>query len=107
MSTKPLYHVAPPNDLREHESSMLCPCLPIVRYGVCVHNSYDRREVGEVCRRALHTLASALGHENHDWTECEFELLDHAVELLNMHWPASPEGTTGDDEAPETEGGGA
>lgn len=104
-------HVVPNNDLREHvvESDGLCPCLPRVllpraeqmpdgtwvqpdhSHARVVHNSYDRREVGEVCRKALDLLGCALADHGHDWGDGEREAYEHAIQLLDMHWPAKPQ----------------
>ena len=83
-------HVTPMNDLRDHvvEQDGLCPCLPRVVDGVVMHNSYDRREVGEVCRRALDLLGVALADHDHDWGPGEREAYDHAIAVLDIHWPA-------------------
>jgi hypothetical protein len=80
------FHVVPLNDLREHPSDIMCPCLPVQVGGVIRHNSYDGREVGEVCLLALDLLGLALAQHNHTWTEREREAYDHAVLILKMHW---------------------
>ncbi len=45
-------HIVPTNDLKEHEESSTCECLPelIVENGTMlfVHNSYDGREIIEL-----------------------------------------------------------
>lgn len=39
--TDPLVHLAPENDLRGHVmNGDPCPCLPTIRDGVAIHNSY-------------------------------------------------------------------
>lgn len=40
----PLIHVTPINDLIDHMESKSCPCKPIIKDGVCIHNSADARE---------------------------------------------------------------
>lgn len=91
------FHVTPNNDLREHvlDPDGACPCLP--RRGPdwegtprWVHNSYDRREVGEVCRLALDRLGVELANREHEWTPEQRDAYEHAVHLLDMHWPAKP-----------------
>lgn len=81
-----LTHVIPENDISEHPSDSLCPCMPRVFAGVAVHNSYDGREIGEVCSHALDLLGSALTAHGHLWTaeqRCEYE---HAMHVLAMHF---------------------
>ena len=80
-----MLHVSPENDLREHVTNGdPCPCLPRERNGVMIHNSYDAREVGEVCRRAL----DMLGVEHRPpWTDEERDAYEHAIAVLDMHWP--------------------
>lgn len=82
-------HVEPRNDKREHiTNGDPCPCLPRVVDGVVVHNSYDGRETGEVCRKALDMLAVAMADRFHTWSAAERDAYDHALAILNMHWPA-------------------
>jgi hypothetical protein len=94
-------HVTPIGDLREHPLDVLCPCMPrtLLHYKpewgaaapekvVVVHNSYDGRETGEVCRKALDLLGTALADHGHEWTIEERDAYDHAIHILNMHWPA-------------------
>lgn len=85
-------HVTPSNDLREHVVAPdgLCPCLPRVFCGVVVHNAYDGRETGEVCRRALDLLGVSLAAHGHEWDETERDAYEHAIAILEMHWPAKP-----------------
>lgn len=90
-------HVVPVNDLREHVTNGdPCPCLPMVFVGFAdgeprtVHNSYDRRETGEVCRRALDLLGTALANHGHEWTMAERTAYEHAIHVLAMHWPEKP-----------------
>lgn len=83
-------HTFPKNDVREHVTdSSLCPCLPRVLLDgmLVVHNSYDGRETGEVCRRAIDMLAEALTSYGHTWTAAQREAYEHAVLILEMHWP--------------------
>lgn len=40
-------HVVPLADLRDHQLTMQCFCLPRIDEGVVVHNSMDRREESE------------------------------------------------------------
>lgn len=83
-------HVVPSNDLREHvvEPDGLCPCMPREVGGIIVHNAYDRRETGEVCRLALDLLGRALADHGHTWTPQEREAFEHAQHILAIHWPA-------------------
>lgn len=82
-------HIEPLNDRRQHiTNGDPCPCLPRVVEGVVVHNSYDARETGEVCRKALDLLAGALADHRHVWTPAERQAFEHAIAVLNMHWPA-------------------
>lgn len=100
---KPI-HVYPLNDLREHVfDGLWCPCMPklvgpdpvIVDGEECIpegaqvirHNSYDGREVGEVCRRALDSLAVALTNHNHTWPPSLRADYEQAIDLLNLHHP--------------------
>lgn len=92
-------HIMPLNDLREHVADgVFCPCLPRVLPGDryvdgadrIVHNSYDRRETGEVCRHALGLLALALVGHDHTLTAQQRDAYDHAILVLNMHWPPKP-----------------
>jgi hypothetical protein len=102
-------HVTPIGDLREHPLDVLCPCMPrtLPHYGtdwlcldgsttpertVVVHNSYDGRETGEVCRKALDLLGAAIAHHGHEWTPTERDAYYHAIHILNMHWPAKDAG---------------
>lgn len=83
--------VVPEGDLREHvENGDPCPCMPRVVDGVVVHNSYDRREVGEVMRKALRIL---WGDVVDYWSSSGATLPEareayaHAMHLLAIHWP--------------------
>jgi len=86
-------HIIPLNDIRGHVSdSDLCPCLPLVwafpgEDDRVVHMSYDGREVGEVCRKALDILGGALADHHHEWTAEERTAFEHAIHVLFMHWP--------------------
>lgn len=81
-------HVVPVNDLRDHiVNGDPCPCLPRQLPGVVMHFSYDARETGEVCRRALDLLATALTSRGHTWAAPEREAYEHAIRVLDMHWP--------------------
>lgn len=78
-------HVSPIGDEREHcTDGEPCPCLPMERDGVVRHNAYDAREVGEVCRRALDMLGV---QKPPPWTNDERDAYEHAIQLLDMHWP--------------------
>ncbi len=80
-------HVEPSNDLREHiTNGEPCPCIPRTYKGMIVHNSYDGREVGEICVKALKLLGVALAGHNHIWTDDEREYFEHAMQILEMHW---------------------
>lgn len=84
-------HVVPIDDLREHVTDGdPCPCVPRSTRGVVVHNSYDGRETGEVCRVALKRLGLALMDHGHHWTFEERDDFEHALQILDMHWPAKP-----------------
>lgn len=99
-------HVVPNNDLREHDldHAGLCPCMPMLvppvpavvdgvlcqpdnSQAIWRHNSYDGREVGEVCRTALDALGSALADHSHEWSAEQRQAYEHAIHLLDMHWP--------------------
>lgn len=81
-------HVYPLRDLRDHiTNGGPCPCMATTVDGVTIHNSYDGREVGEVCRRALDTMAMLLTCHDHELTAAERRLYEHAINLLDMHWP--------------------
>jgi len=85
-------HVVHLDDLHDHVTSdgVFCPCLPRrdeANPSVVVHNSYDGREIGEVCRRALLALGSALLDHRHRWTKTELGAFEHAFELLDTHYP--------------------
>lgn len=78
-------HVYPVRDTREHiTNGDPCPCLPRTVEGVVIHNSYDAREVGEVCRKALDMLGK--DHVG-AWSPELREAYEHAVAVLDMHWP--------------------
>jgi hypothetical protein len=52
-----MFHVVPVNDLREHELSEDCWCIPIAdeeEPSVLVHNSMDQRESYEDNKRKYH-----------------------------------------------------
>ena len=85
-------HVMPEGDRYEH-SFDYCSCLPRTRSDragnkVVIHNAYDARETGEVCRKTLDLLALALTEHGHAWTDEERTEYEHAILVLNMHWPA-------------------
>lgn len=91
-------HVEPVNDLRAHDTSqgVFCPCMPrLLRTpaadeadgDLVVHNSYDGREIGEVCFAALDALALALAGHSHTWTADERDVYEHAILVLSMHHP--------------------
>lgn len=81
-------HVIPVNDIRDHvEDGIYCPCMPREDGQVITHNSYDGREIGEVCRRALDTLGSALAEHNHQWSDELRSAYEHAIAVLDMHYP--------------------
>lgn len=85
---KPI-HVEPKGDLREHVTNGdPCACMARECDGVVVHNSFDRRETGDVCRKALDLLALAMAYHEHTWTAEERAAYEHAMIVLNMHWPA-------------------
>lgn len=42
-----LVHILPVNDLRPHREAIDCDCRPLVEDGVCIHNSWDGREITE------------------------------------------------------------
>jgi hypothetical protein len=85
-------HVEPLGDEREHVTSgELCPCMPMVleQEGggrVIRHNSYDGREIGEVCAKALYLLGVALANHSHTWTPEERDAFEHAEAVLRMHY---------------------
>lgn len=103
---KPI-HCYPLNDLRQHViDGDPCPCMPRSNHHdvfddgsekwkdqpdsqmtVIVHNSYDGREIGEVCRRALDMLGSLLADYRHTWTTHQRAAYEHAIDLLEMHYP--------------------
>tara|TARA_R110002096_G_C14661938_1_gene728469 strand:- start:61498 stop:61785 length:288 start_codon:yes stop_codon:yes gene_type:complete len=84
-----MIHVTPQGDTTEHvQEGVFCPCMPMVVDEVVRHNSYDGRETGEVCRLALDQLGMALADEGHEWTDQERDSFEHAVQVLDMHWPA-------------------
>lgn len=83
------FHVHPSNDVREHVTdSVLCPCMPrVLEDGdLVVHNSYDGREIGEVCAKALDLLGKALADHDHEWSGEEREAYEHALLVLGMHF---------------------
>lgn len=86
-------HVYPYGDKRGHVTNGdPCPCLPTTIGQVVRHNAYDVREVGATCRRALDLLTGALVAYGHTWTDTERAAYEHAVDLLNMHWPEPGQG---------------
>lgn len=85
-------HTVPLGDIRDHVmDGLFCPCMPRLAQpssgGIIVHNSYDRREVGEVCRNALEHLTAALANMDVEWTPAMVDAYDRAVYLLDLHWP--------------------
>jgi len=82
-------HVAPIKDIFDHVTNGdPCPCLPrVTDDGVVVHNSYDGRETGEACRKAIDLLGKALAGHGHTWTDEERDAYEHAIAILDMHWP--------------------
>lgn len=79
----------PVGDLREHiTNGDPCPCMPRTLPGVVVHNSYDGREVGTVCRKALDVMGAAMANCGHNWTAVERDAYEHAMAVLAVHWPA-------------------
>lgn len=86
-----IIHVTPNNDIREHDTSSgeLCPCMPMTKGdgSVVVHMSYDGREIGEVCRKALDGMGKALADYDYTWPEEQRWDYEHAIHLLNMHYP--------------------
>ena len=92
MSDPSLTHVLPQADERDHVSDVMCPCMPkVMDDGMVRHNSYDGREIGEVCRLALDSLGKALVDEGHEWTDEERDQYEHAVMLLNTKYPPTRE----------------
>lgn len=102
-------HVYPISDIREHVTNGdPCPCMPMVRHpaavqeedgswsqpdeslATIVHHAYDAREVGEVCRLALDQLGKALADHGHTWSPDERFNYEHAIHVLNMHYPPKP-----------------
>lgn len=91
-------YVHPIDDLRGHEvHSALCPCLPrVIERGTfrhVIHNSYDGREVGEVCSKALDMLGVALADHGHTWTDEQREAYENARHVLEMHYDVHEPGT--------------
>lgn len=97
-------HIMPINDLRDHVTDILCPCMPkmllpepVVEDGVMLqpdhshavirHNSYDGREIGETCRRALDLLGKALAVHSHEWSSEERDAYEHAITVLENKFP--------------------
>ena len=92
-------HVIPEGDAREHvaDDGDRCPCVPTLlnedgmhlREGELVavvrHNSYDGRELPEVCRVALDALGVALADHEHVWSDKERGAYQHAIQLCEMH----------------------
>lgn len=84
----PLTHVYPVGDLRQHVTNGdPCPCLAHMVDGVVVHHSYDKRETGKVCRRALDLWGKHMLDSNATWTTEDRRIYDHALHILDMHWP--------------------
>lgn len=87
--------VHPLEDLRGHEvESALCPCLPREHEDgrMVVHNSYDGREIGEACSKALDLLGLALTRHRHTWTDAERDAYEHAQHVLAMHYDVQAAG---------------
>lgn len=85
-------HVSPNNDKHEHDlDGGLCPCLPREKHFadsiVVVHNSYDKREVGTVMRKALDVLGCAMADASLVWTDEQREAYEHAIHPTHLHWP--------------------
>jgi len=84
-------HTEPVNDLRAHiTNGDPCPCLPRLVDGCTVHNSYDGRETGEVCRKAIDMLCLAIAVHGHKLSGADLRAVHHARLILDMHWPAKP-----------------
>lgn len=82
-------HVHPIGDIREHVTNGdPCPCLPRTVEGVVIHNSYDGRETGEVCRLAFAMLRATLAAAGGKLGPLGREAYEHAITVLDMHWPA-------------------
>ena len=86
-------HAYPENDQRAHvtDDGVFCPCMPDTEEledgSVMVrHYSYDGREVGEACQRALDLLGLALTNHNHQWTDEERDAYTHASNVLQRHY---------------------
>lgn len=86
---RPVHVVVPVNDLRAHViHSELCPCMPLMQEDghLVIHNSYDGREVGEACAKALDLLGKALADHSHMWSPVECRAYEHAFHVLAMHY---------------------
>lgn len=80
-------HIVPTDDTPGHVHDWDCPCMPRRgTEGEYIHNSYDARELGEVCAQALDKLAGALARRHHTWTTEERAAYEHAMDLLRMHY---------------------
>jgi len=79
-------HVYPVMDTWEHVTNGdFCSCMPLTNPdGVVVHNAYDARETGEVCRKLIDMLVE--GYTSDPSPEL-VRLTDHALHILDMHWP--------------------
>lgn len=86
----------PADEFGHDTTSELCPCMPLVRDDVIIHNSYDGRELGEVCSKALDLIGSALSQHSHTWTPDERFAYDHAMHVLQMHYPEIVKDRDGD-----------
>lgn len=84
-------HVYPLDDRAEHvlDDGLFCPCCPELRDGWIVHNSYDGRELGELCVGALDLLGVALAHHHHVWSDEERSLFERALDCLGRHYPSA------------------
>jgi hypothetical protein len=54
---KPVYHILPESDLKQHEQSSMCSCMPLIKDEefcvLVVHNSWDGREGLEMAKEIL------------------------------------------------------
>ena len=81
-----LHHIFPLGEEGMHEvDGAPCSCMAQLRESdqLMSHNSFDGREVGEVCRKALDLLAVHVD----TWTSEIRAAVSHAVDVLEFQYP--------------------
>lgn len=74
------------------ETGRMCSCMPRVLEGgeLIVHNSFDKREFGEVFRKLVQDYKAAVARGQRAYTAEQRDLFEHAERLLDLHYPECP-----------------